>query len=1622
MDRMAAPPGYNPASSLLPVATAPIHAMSGGGPLDNYNSQSTLLPAAPSIPIHRYEGGAKSSTVSSAIRRPTRIASSVPSTSSSASNSTMTLAPEAPTSRIRKPRMVSSVPEIQAEMVSSVPEIPVLQASAEVPVSRPVLPRKPRMVSAAREASAEVPVSRPVLPRKPRMVSAALEASAEVPVSRSILPRKPRMVSAALEASAEIPVSQASAEVPVSRPVLSRKPRMVSSVPISRIPPMAASTVINPSIEQASRVQPIGESDEKESEEYASDFETEPVYEQSDESQASEESESSTSNIESDEPESKEPESEEPESEEPESEEPESEEPESEEPESEEPESEEPESNESESEEPESNEEPLPAAPLPVAPLPAAPLPVAPLPVAPLPVAPLPVAPVEPSKSITRIKRPTFVGSKPSAYASVLDSELLELWDTTTDYNKRDEIIVAMKQRNLFPSEKMTQWEYETGAYPDTIDPEFLQKLLTKREFADSLQTSWIPNFDPCDENVHFEVTPVQRFVTNFMSPKTPYMSALLYHGVGVGKTCGAIQITEAWLEFYPNQEVYIVAPPTIQLGFFKTIFDIDRVALGVEGEPNTAAQCTGTTYMKLTNTLYERDKIKIDRAVQKFIRRRYKIMGYVAFANYITDITDAGIPQHVSEDDRLMFRKKNIRSHFSGRLLIVDEAHNLRDIAGTEQKSMEVAKEEEDSAAGKLLTPLLMDVLEYSEGMKFCALTATPMYNSYEEIIFMLNLLHLNDKKGLIRTPDVFDMDGNITKRGETILAASARRYVSFMRGENPRSFPIRLFPEDIPQLESYPIKNPRGVTVNEGEKKYFQKLPMVPVLLSGDTLRASVQFMNELAPGGEGLNTVMLEKLVHAGNFIVPATDSTRGDTTEMYTIRTDRDSLLTVFDREGSGSSIRYRAKPAVGARWLAEGALEAASPKFQFLLSRIRRTEGCIFVYSRFVNGGALPLALVLEANGYTPYHGKPLLADGIQAPGGKQCAGCYRKQQEHNGVKDHLFSPAYYGMLTGNSDISPNNEATILRQKAFDNKDGMQLKIIIGSQIASEGVDLRFIRETHILDSWFHLNKTEQIIGRSIRFLSHCKLPKEKRNTTIYLYAAVLPSDRESADLYSYRVGFKKAVLIGKVTRLMKQSAIDCNLNQQAIVIRGEPSVKQEDSQRKIRPTVNINDTPFTAICDWIETCDYTCKPQINVTTLPIDDSTYDEYSARWRMEQLKQFIRERFEDQPFYQSEDLWNLFASTKAPLITVTDILKEITNNKSFQVRHEGINGYIRFCNGYYIFQPNIYADLTIPLAIRVASFPVKRDQYLPMAYEHIEYVEEKHSSVVEKQSIASLWNAIVKWCTSLSAHTGFVPVPYEINQRRLEASHDNREILDMYQKILETIGAFYESFDKYNNAAAFRKVLLHYFWDEWLSVDEQKELAMLKLDGVSECIQENEHMFGTMIIRRWLNPKTGLIDMVCDGKECSASIIDQVNQSKSDKLRQLTLTKQNTGHLYGFIVPKDGEFVFKTNEQTDGGWISKRGKECINVSNKPQQREYLLRIGDELKTAHGSDCHLDRDTILESPKIKNSVRACTIMNLFLRFLDAEGLNRKRWFFRPVVAYYTNHRGMIRSDAKKK
>ena len=1161
----------------------------------------------------------------------------------------------------------------------------------------------------------------------------------------------------------------------------------------------------------------------------------------------------------------------------------------------------------------------------------------------------------------------------------------------------------------------MAEWEHDTGSYPDIRDPAFLQKLLAKREFLESLQHTWKPQTNPCDDRGLFEVTPVQRFNANFMSPKTPYHSALLYHGVGVGKTCGGIQIAEAWLELFPLTPVYLITPPAIKDGFLRTIFDPSQVVIGTGNEPNTASQCTGDLYMRLTKTLYERDLEKIKTAVGRLIRRRYRMYGYHAFANFIIGLFK-GIPKGLAAERIQEEKRRIIRREFSGRCLIIDEAHNLREVMeSTEGADAGFAGgkgEKADAAEGKILTPYLLEVLRHSEGMKFCALTATPMYNTYKEIIFILNLLLINDKQATITSTMIFDADGGITPDGERILTYTAQRYISFMRGENPLSFPVRLFPLHVPAL-TYPTADPRGTPLSPTAGTFATHLPLVPITLSGDTLRASTLFMEQLSTTGKGLSTIDLERIVHAGNMVVPRAEAESGaDTAEGYTRRCSSEALWTVMDQQVITGATRIRAKQGVGAAWLGAPQIAQHSPKFAFFLDRAQHAEGCVFVYTRFVGGGAIPLALILEANGYTAWTKRPLLQDGIQAPGGRQCALCPRKEENHGGA-GHGFSPAYYGIITGTAGISPDNAATIAAQRSIENKDGRVMKVVIGSQIASEGVDFRFIRETHVIDSWYHLNKTEQILGRAIRFLSHCALPLEKRNNTVYLYAAVLPEGRETADLYSYRIGFEKAEQIGRVTRILKQAAIDCNLNHNAIIIRDQDPVEQVDAQRQVRPAVDINDQPFTAVCDWIETCDYTCRPELKA--FATDDSTYDEYSARWRVTQMKSRLRAMFSERAYYASEDMWNLLSDI--PRLAAVDLLQEIVGNPTFQVTtREGITGYIRYCNRYYLFQPNTYTDLTVPLAIRTAHFPIKRDAYLPMALEVEAWIEPVMTALV---TVEDFWAATVRWIDAL-AHSAYVAPPTEIEHRRVDVAQQDREHLARFRMIFDVIEWFHAAYGQsaQKDAFAFRHALLYYFWDEWLTVEEQQRLVVQGGNGVFECVRENQYRFGATLVNRYLDLKTGSILFQCEGGEaCPPSYIEEILADKEDAMQQLVVSRKTTGALYAVLVPKHGtQLIMKTVDPPHLPGKVEKGKQCDIVSNMREHIQHLQRLGSVLEGAGYSDWGL------AAVNLTNALRLCTLTNLVLRIMDVLGVQEKRWFYRPVAAAYTGHKGSFREQMEKK
>jgi hypothetical protein len=162
--------------------------------------------------------------------------------------------------------------------------------------------------------------------------------------------------------------------------------------------------------------------------------------------------------------------------------------------------------------------------------------------------------------------------------------------------------------------------------------------------------------------------------------------------------------------------------------------------------------------------------------------------LGYIEFANYISK--KSLVEGDMNERKRNILIKKKLNKNFNNRLIIIDEIHNIR--MSDDNKDKRVANELQK----------LVDNVDY---LRLLLLSGTPMYNSYKEIIWLINLMNKIDKRSTIEIRDVFNSDGsfktddNGKEIGRELLERKATGYISFVRGENPYTFPYRIYPGDF-------------------------------------------------------------------------------------------------------------------------------------------------------------------------------------------------------------------------------------------------------------------------------------------------------------------------------------------------------------------------------------------------------------------------------------------------------------------------------------------------------------------------------------------------------------------------------------------------------------------------------------------------------------------------------------------------------------------------------------------------------------------------------------------------------------------------------------------------------
>ena len=125
-----------------------------------------------------------------------------------------------------------------------------------------------------------------------------------------------------------------------------------------------------------------------------------------------------------------------------------------------------------------------------------------------------------------------------------------------------------------------------TDIYPHLDDPQFQKKITLKKEFRYKYDGTIEPVKEKskllCKKTASFELSPHQEFVRKFISYQNPYNSLLLYHGLGSGKTCSAISITESlrqYSKYIPQfKKILMVASPNVQENFKLQLFDPSKL------------------------------------------------------------------------------------------------------------------------------------------------------------------------------------------------------------------------------------------------------------------------------------------------------------------------------------------------------------------------------------------------------------------------------------------------------------------------------------------------------------------------------------------------------------------------------------------------------------------------------------------------------------------------------------------------------------------------------------------------------------------------------------------------------------------------------------------------------------------------------------------------------------------------------------------------------------------------------------------------------------------------------------------------------------------------------------
>ena len=368
---------------------------------------------------------------------------------------------------------------------------------------------------------------------------------------------------------------------------------------------------------------------------------------------------------------------------------------------------------------------------------------------------------------------------------------------------------------------------YKMPKYPNINDDKFYNRIneIYKRYKISnrrrSMESICIPR--------KFKLQLPQQFVSEFMNPNTPYNGVLLYMGIGAGKSCSAVRIAEKWKK---HKRIVVLVPASLKGNFRNELRSL----------------CAENNYLKPN----ERQELaKLDPTDEKYIE--------------IIEKSDERIDEYyeIYSYNKFVELTNEKKINLKNALLIIDEVQNIV------------------SEFGSWYSTIYNAIMKAPKDLRIVAMTATPMFNSANEIALTMNLLRLPEN---LPIGQQFNNKFIVSKQRDNgsykhtiinldIFKNLIKGYVSYFRGAPPYVFPklsIRYIECIMTDNQYYAYKKILGnedSTMGKKKKKLSQDLNVSD--LTNDFYIGTRIISNIVFPqrklGSAGLNLLTKDKILN-------------------------------------------------------------------------------------------------------------------------------------------------------------------------------------------------------------------------------------------------------------------------------------------------------------------------------------------------------------------------------------------------------------------------------------------------------------------------------------------------------------------------------------------------------------------------------------------------------------------------------------------------------------------------------------------------------------------------------------------------------------------------------------